>query len=147
MQITTAFLPLLGVAALQVRSVIASPIEDPASPYLFIARQATTNSSFNSTSSLNSTSASDNSSSYDPAAALATLPKVVSTFDANSSSTGYYTSLNDTYLPAVNATSQGLQPEHSVSGSNGAVTTEIDICSNIGADLLAKGGSAADAVS
>ncbi|CEH17638.1 gamma-glutamyltranspeptidase [Ceraceosorus bombacis] len=48
-------------------------------------------------------------------------------------------------LPALNAPSQGLKPEHGPAGRRGAVATEIDVCSNVGADLLKRGGSAADA--
>ncbi|PWN37052.1 gamma-glutamyltranspeptidase [Meira miltonrushii] len=53
---------------------------------------------------------------------------------------------NNHYLPALNAASQGRKPEHPVIGPNGAVATEVDVCSNVGADLLQKGGSAADAI-
>ncbi|MCO5576854.1 hypothetical protein L7F22_030674 [Adiantum nelumboides] len=53
---------------------------------------------------------------------------------------------NNHYLPALNAASQGRKPEHSVIGPNGAVATEVDVCSNVGADLLQQGGSAADAI-
>lgn len=49
--------------------------------------------------------------------------------------------------PALNAASQGKPNEHNVTGIQAAVATEVDFCSNVGADLLAKGGSAADAVS
>lgn len=140
MHITPASLPLLGVAALALQgSASASPIEDPTSPYRFIARQQAASNS--------TTTATNTSTAYDPTAALASLPRVVSTFDGNSSTTGIYTSLNDTYLPAINASSQGLPYEHPVSGTGGAVTTEVDVCSNVGADLLSRGGSAADAVS
>ncbi|KAI9365000.1 gamma-glutamyltranspeptidase [Zopfochytrium polystomum] len=50
-----------------------------------------------------------------------------------------------TPLPALQAPSQGLPPEHSVSGPRGAVATEVDVCSNVGADVLLAGGNAADA--
>ncbi|CAO1635192.1 unnamed protein product [Parajaminaea phylloscopi] len=50
------------------------------------------------------------------------------------------------YLPALNAPSQGRQAEHSASGKNGVVSSEVDVCSNVGADILKQGGSAADAV-
>ncbi|KAI9326418.1 gamma-glutamyltranspeptidase, partial [Zopfochytrium polystomum] len=48
-------------------------------------------------------------------------------------------------LPALRAPSQGLAPEHPVSGTRGAVATEVDVCSNVGADILLQGGNAADA--
>lgn len=51
------------------------------------------------------------------------------------------------YLPALNAPSQGRKAEHKASGKHGVVSTEVDVCSNVGADILQKGGSAADAVS
>lgn len=51
------------------------------------------------------------------------------------------------YIPALNAPSQGRKAEHSASGKKGVVSSEVDACSNVGADILAKGGSAADAVS
>ncbi|KAI8912163.1 gamma-glutamyltranspeptidase [Powellomyces hirtus] len=44
-----------------------------------------------------------------------------------------------------NAGSQGRAPEYPVTGNKGAVVTEVDVCSNVGVDLLKKGGSAADA--
>ncbi len=44
------------------------------------------------------------------------------------------------------AASQGNSPEFSVRGKQGAVSSEVDICSNIGAQLLQEGGSAIDAV-
>lgn len=53
---------------------------------------------------------------------------------------------NKDYLPALNAASQGRKPEHSRIGPHGAVATEVDVCSNVGADLLKEGGSAADAI-
>lgn len=49
-------------------------------------------------------------------------------------------------LPALNAPSQGYLDEHSTTGQHGVVSTEVDVCSNIGADLLKAGGSAADAI-
>jgi gamma-glutamyltranspeptidase/glutathione hydrolase len=55
---------------------------------------------------------------------------------------------NDNTLQALQAPSQGAsQDEFGVTGKDGAVATEVDVCSNIGAGLLLKGGSAADAVS
>jgi gamma-glutamyltranspeptidase/glutathione hydrolase len=48
---------------------------------------------------------------------------------------------------ALHAPSQGKAPEHGASGSHGAVASEVDVCSNVGVDMLALGGSAADAVS
>ncbi len=81
------------------------------------------------------------------ASAFAGLPKVVATYDRNSSSTGTYSSLNSSGIPAINAPSQHLAPEHDVKGSHGAVACEVDVCANVGVDTLAKGGSAADAVS
>lgn len=50
-------------------------------------------------------------------------------------------------LRALNAPSQGLEPEHGPAGRRGALASEVDVCSNVGADLLERGGSAADAVS
>ncbi|PWY97475.1 gamma-glutamyltranspeptidase [Testicularia cyperi] len=41
---------------------------------------------------------------------------------------------------------QGNAPEFSVRGRNGAVSSEVDVCSNIGAGLLQQGGSAVDAI-
>jgi len=49
-------------------------------------------------------------------------------------------------LPALNAPSQGHADEHKTQGKHGVVSTEVDVCSNIGADLLKAGGSAADAI-
>ena len=49
-------------------------------------------------------------------------------------------------LPALNAASQGRTPEHDAAGKHGAIATEVDVCSNVGADLLQAGGSAADAL-
>lgn len=50
-------------------------------------------------------------------------------------------------LPALNAPSQGHpHDEHQTLGENAVVATEVDVCSNIGADLIAAGGSAADAI-
>ncbi|PWN52928.1 gamma-glutamyltranspeptidase [Violaceomyces palustris] len=45
-----------------------------------------------------------------------------------------------------NAPSQGGSPEYSLTGRHGAVATEVDVCSNIGVQLLEQGGSAADAI-
>lgn len=58
--------------------------------------------------------------------------------------TALWTDPND--LPALNAPSQGRQAEHKTVGQAGVVATEVDVCSNIGADLLHAGGSAADAI-
>lgn len=44
------------------------------------------------------------------------------------------------------APSQGNAPDYSVRGTNGAVSSEVDICSNIGVELLQQGGSAVDAL-
>ncbi|UZJ50718.1 hypothetical protein CBS101457_000038 [Exobasidium rhododendri] len=49
-------------------------------------------------------------------------------------------------LPALNASSQGRSNEHSTEGKDAVVSTEVDVCSNIGADLILEGGSAADAI-
>lgn len=50
-------------------------------------------------------------------------------------------------LPALQGPSQGSKhSEHATHGKHGVVATEVDVCSNIGADLLAAGGSAADAI-
>lgn len=47
----------------------------------------------------------------------------------------------------LKAPSQGATTnEFPASGSHGAVTSEVDVCSNIGAETLLKGGSAADAL-
>ena len=46
----------------------------------------------------------------------------------------------------MRAPSQGYEPFYPNSGRRGAVTSEVDVCSNTGAFLLDKGGSAADAV-
>ena len=46
----------------------------------------------------------------------------------------------------LNAASQGQKPEFQVKGKNGAVVSPVDVCSNIGAELLQLGGSAADAI-
>lgn len=51
------------------------------------------------------------------------------------------------HIPALNAPSQGSQKdEYKTFGKHGAVATEVDVCSNVGADLLKEGGSAADAI-
>lgn len=50
------------------------------------------------------------------------------------------------YLAALQAPSQGSKNEHGSRGRRGVVSSEVDVCSNVGADMLAKGGSAADAV-
>lgn len=49
-------------------------------------------------------------------------------------------------LSALDAPSQGRKDEHKTRGRRGVVATEVDVCSNIGADLLEQGGSAADAI-
>lgn len=49
-------------------------------------------------------------------------------------------------LPALNAPSQGHHEEHQTAGKYAIVATEVDVCSNIGADLIQAGGSAADAI-
>jgi gamma-glutamyltranspeptidase/glutathione hydrolase len=49
-------------------------------------------------------------------------------------------------LPALNAPSQGKHDEHATIGKQAVVATEVDVCSNIGADLIKAGGSAADAI-
>lgn len=47
----------------------------------------------------------------------------------------------------LTAPSQGAaKNEYPASGKSGVVTTEVDVCSNVGAETLLKGGSAADAV-
>ncbi|EPQ31841.1 uncharacterized protein PFL1_00040 [Pseudozyma flocculosa PF-1] len=48
--------------------------------------------------------------------------------------------------PFYHAASQNSTPIFSVTGTHGAVATEVDVCSNIGALTLERGGSAADAV-
>ena len=45
----------------------------------------------------------------------------------------------------MRAKSQGYEPYYNTTGLNGAVSSELDICSNVGVYLLSKGGSAADA--
>jgi gamma-glutamyltranspeptidase/glutathione hydrolase len=72
-----------------------------------------------------------------PLAALSLCLSLHSTLAAPLSSRG---------LPALNAASQGRPNEHSTSGHEAAVATEVDVCSNIGADLIKAGGSAADAI-
>ncbi|SNX85530.1 related to gamma-glutamyltransferase [Melanopsichium pennsylvanicum] len=44
------------------------------------------------------------------------------------------------------AGSQGNSPTYSVKGKHGAVSSEVDVCSNIGAQLLQEGGSAVDSI-
>lgn len=44
------------------------------------------------------------------------------------------------------AASQGNSAEYSVEGKHGAVSSEVDVCSNIGAQLLQQGGSAVDSI-
>ncbi|KAJ9480229.1 putative Glutathione hydrolase proenzyme (putative) [Pseudozyma hubeiensis] len=44
------------------------------------------------------------------------------------------------------AASQGNTPEYKVKGKHGAVSSEVDVCSNIGAQLLQQGGSAVDSI-
>lgn len=44
------------------------------------------------------------------------------------------------------AESQGNSPEYYVKGKHGAVSSEVDVCSNIGAQLLQQGGSAVDSI-
>lgn len=44
------------------------------------------------------------------------------------------------------AASQGNTPLYSVRGEHGAVSSEVDVCSNIGAQLLQQGGSAVDSI-
>ena len=51
------------------------------------------------------------------------------------------------YEAALQSPSQGQEDIFEPSGKNGVVATEVDACSNIGAVILKKGGSAADAVS
>lgn len=46
----------------------------------------------------------------------------------------------------MRAASQGYVPHYNVTGRRGAVACEVDVCSNVGAYMLEKGGSAADAV-
>ncbi|TKY86150.1 hypothetical protein EX895_004975 [Sporisorium graminicola] len=54
---------------------------------------------------------------------------------------------NNNKQPAFyGAASQGNSPEYSVKGKHGAVSSEVDICSNIGAELLQQGGSAVDSI-
>ena len=45
----------------------------------------------------------------------------------------------------MRAPSQGYAPAYPTQGAHGAVTCEVDVCSYVGAYLLSKGGSAADA--
>ena len=45
----------------------------------------------------------------------------------------------------MRARSQGYEPYYGTDGARGAVSCELDVCSNVGVDLLDKGGSAADA--
>ncbi|CDU26059.1 related to gamma-glutamyltransferase [Sporisorium scitamineum] len=53
---------------------------------------------------------------------------------------------NDKQPAFYGAASQGNSPEYSVKGKHGAVSSEVDICSNIGAQLLQQGGSAVDSI-
>lgn len=46
----------------------------------------------------------------------------------------------------MRAASQGYEPHYNLTGRRGAVACEVDVCSNAGAYILEKGGSAADAV-
>lgn len=46
----------------------------------------------------------------------------------------------------MRAPSQGYPPAYPMNGTHGAVTCEVDVCSFVGTYLLAKGGSATDAV-
>lgn len=46
----------------------------------------------------------------------------------------------------MRAASQGYEPYYNLTGRRGAVACEVDVCSNAGAYILEKGGSAADAV-
>lgn len=46
----------------------------------------------------------------------------------------------------MRAPSQGYPPAYPINGTQGAVTCEVDVCSFVGTYLLAKGGSATDAV-
>ena len=46
----------------------------------------------------------------------------------------------------MRARSQGYEPYYGTDGARGAVSCELDVCSNVGVYLLDKGGSAADAV-
>ncbi|KAI3476575.1 hypothetical protein L1887_61817 [Cichorium endivia] len=52
----------------------------------------------------------------------------------------------DTLPSFYGAKSQGESPEFGVYGTHGAVSSEVDVCSNIGAELLKAGGSAVDSV-
>ncbi|CAO1632448.1 unnamed protein product [Sympodiomycopsis kandeliae] len=71
------------------------------------------------------------------------LGSALTTFAA-STAKGPHKSANADVLKAP---SQGsAQNAFPSSGKHGAVTTEVDVCSNIGAEMLLKGGSAADAV-
>ncbi|KAJ1035792.1 hypothetical protein NDA13_000451 [Ustilago tritici] len=51
---------------------------------------------------------------------------------------------NDQQPSFYGAASQGNAPAYRVTGKNGAVSSEVDVCSNIGAQLLQDGGSAVD---
>ncbi|SJX62497.1 related to gamma-glutamyltransferase [Sporisorium reilianum f. sp. reilianum] len=53
---------------------------------------------------------------------------------------------NDKQPAFYGAASQGNSPEYSVKGKHGAVSSEVDVCSNIGAELLQQGGTAVDSV-
>ncbi|PWN22597.1 gamma-glutamyltranspeptidase [Microstroma glucosiphilum] len=55
-------------------------------------------------------------------------------------------SISDLPLTAYLAPSQGHFDEHGPLGKQGVVSSEVDLCSNVGADMLLAGGSAADAV-
>lgn len=46
----------------------------------------------------------------------------------------------------MRSASQGYEPHNNLTGRRGAVACEVDVCSNVGAYILEKGGSAADAV-
>lgn len=46
----------------------------------------------------------------------------------------------------MRAPSQGYPSYYNTTGTRGAVACELDVCSNVGAYILEKGGSAADAV-
>lgn len=53
---------------------------------------------------------------------------------------------NDQQPAFYGAASQGNAPLYSVRGQHGAVSSEVDVCSNIGAQLLQQGGSAVDSI-
>ncbi|KAJ1023501.1 hypothetical protein NDA16_003118 [Ustilago loliicola] len=84
------------------------------------------------------------------AALLAALLQVAISSDRASASPVTYPFLevrNNGGQPAFyGAASQGNAPAYSVTGKNGAVSCEVDVCSNIGAQLLQEGGSAVDSV-